>query len=60
MNREKEGIYTREQAAELLDASLTTLRNWAIDGTLLPRYLGRRVYYFKKDILKAMRTRQPR
>lgn len=51
-----EVIYTREEAAALLHVSFPTLRKWAADGVLVPRSLGRRVYYLKKDILKALKS----
>lgn len=43
--------YTRDETAELLNVSLTTLHNWNKKGILKPTTkIGKLVYYSKSDI----------
>ena len=49
--QEPEALLTRQAAADMLQISLPTLHNWTKEGILTPRYLGRRVYYKKSEII---------
>ena len=53
-----EQLLTVEQTAELLDVSRVTLNDWEKKDILLPVRLGRRVYYKRGDIYKALQTRE--
>lgn len=47
-------IYTPEQAAELLEASKSTITNWRNDGLLGSWKLGGRIYIKRSDIDEAL------
>lgn len=47
-------IYTREEARNLLKVSLGTLNNWDKKNILKPKRIGRRNYYFQRDIELAL------
>lgn len=49
-------ILTAEETMELMSLSRGTLYNLEKDGTLNPRRLGRRVYYLRSDIYKALES----
>ncbi|REC62953.1 DNA-binding protein [Chryseobacterium pennae] len=50
---------TRDETAELLDVSLTTLHNWNKQGILKPSAkVGKRVYYSKDEVLARLRGGQ--
>ncbi|SEW10947.1 Helix-turn-helix domain-containing protein [Chryseobacterium wanjuense] len=43
--------YTRDETAEILNVSLTTLHNWNKQGVFKPSAkVGKKVYYSKNDI----------
>lgn len=53
---EYEDILTREKTAELLEISFPSLNDWDKDG-ILPAYrLGRRVYYFRSEVEKYLKS----
>ncbi|MFH6767526.1 helix-turn-helix domain-containing protein [Gaetbulibacter aquiaggeris] len=52
--QEPEALLTRQAAADMLQISLPTLNNWTKAGILTPRYLGRRVYYKKSEIINSL------
>jgi hypothetical protein len=45
---------TRKETAELLKVDKSTLHNWQKQGILIPKQIGRRVYYSLSDIKDAM------
>lgn len=45
---------TRKETAELLKVDKSTLHNWHKQGILIPKQIGRRVYYLLSDIKDAM------
>lgn len=47
---EKE-LYTRKEVMELLDVTYSTLFNWNKKKILVPRKIGHRVYYDRKEVL---------
>ena len=47
-------IFTRREAAKLLDVSLGTLQNWERAGHIKPSRIGRRVYFTETQIDKAL------
>lgn len=47
-------IFTREETRNLLKVSLGTLNNWDKNNILKPKRIGRRNYYFERDIEQAM------
>lgn len=48
--------YTRDETAELLDVSLTTLHNWNKQGVFKPSAkVGKRVYYSKDEVLARLK-----
>lgn len=51
---QREKYITRKEAAKQLDVDVSTLWHWKNKGYLMPRYIGRRVYYKQSDIDKAM------
>ena len=51
-----EDILTREKTAELLKISFPCLNDWDKDGTLPAYRLGRRVYYFRSEVEKLLRS----
>ena len=53
-----EVLLTVEQTTEMLDVSRVTLNDWEKKKILLPVRLGRRVYYKRGDIYKALHTHE--
>ncbi|GAA4932855.1 hypothetical protein GCM10023314_01560 [Algibacter agarivorans] len=53
--QEPEALLTRQETAEMLKISLPTLNNWTKAGVLTSRYLGRRVYYKKSEIITNLK-----
>ncbi|PZU24449.1 MAG: DNA-binding protein [Chryseobacterium sp.] len=48
--------YTRDETAELLNVSLTTLYNWNKKGILKPTTkIGKLVYYSKNEVLSKLK-----
>ena len=47
-------LYTASECAELLDVTRKTLRDWEKQGRLCPVRIGRRTYYRRSDIEKAL------
>ncbi|WNI39009.1 helix-turn-helix domain-containing protein [Chryseobacterium sp. SG20098] len=47
---EKE-LYTRKEVMELLGVTYSTLFNWNKKKILVPRKIGHRVYYDRKEVL---------
>lgn len=47
-------LLTREETAEMLKITYPTLNNWTKADILTPHYLGRRVYYKKREIINAL------
>jgi DNA-binding transcriptional MerR regulator len=47
-------IFTREETRKLLKVSLGTLNNWDKNNILKPKRIGRRNYYFERDIEQAL------
>ena len=45
---------TRTDTAKMLKVSLTTLHNWAKQGVLIPKKIGKRVYYDRKEVLSKL------
>lgn len=45
---------TRKETAKLLKVDISTLHNWHKQGILIPKQIGRRVYYLLSDIKDAM------
>jgi DNA-binding transcriptional MerR regulator len=56
--QEPEALLTRQDAADMLQITLQTLHNWTKEGVLTPRYLGRRVYYKKSEIINNPKTKK--
>ena len=53
-HKEKDDLLTVEQVRSLLDVTRVTLRQWEKQKKLMPVRLGRRVYYQRSDIDKAL------
>ena len=51
-------LYTAKEATELLHVSRKTLREWEKQGRLCPDRIGRRTYYTRSDIDKALKGGQ--
>lgn len=47
-------IYTVDEVRLLLKVSRGTLNNWDKNGILKPKRIGRRNYYLKSDIERAL------
>ena len=56
--QEPEVLLTRQETADMLKITLPTLNNWTKAGVLTPRYLGRRVYYRKSDIINNSKSKK--
>ena len=52
---EEKPLYTREETAELLDVSLTTLHHWNKTIFYLQK-IRRRVYYSKEDVMALLKS----
>lgn len=48
-------LYTASECAELLDVTRKTLREWEKQERLCPVRIGRRTYYKRSDIDKALK-----
>ncbi|MDO3425971.1 helix-turn-helix domain-containing protein [Chryseobacterium sp. APV1] len=48
--KEKE-LLTRKEVMELLDVTYSTLFNWNKKKILIPRKIGHKVYYDRKEVL---------
>ncbi len=48
-------LLTRTEASKMLQVSLTTLHHWHKDGTLTAHKVGRKVFYFKQDVIDKIR-----
>ena len=53
-NEDPDRLLTREETAELLTISLTTLNNWTKDKKLKAYGIKNRVYYKKSEVLSAL------
>ncbi|MDV4068936.1 helix-turn-helix domain-containing protein [Elizabethkingia anophelis] len=53
---EEKPLYTRQETAELLDVSLTTLHNWNKAGILNAKKMGSRVYYSKEEVMALLKS----
>lgn len=49
-------LLTREQTADLLKVSLTTLYHWNNSKILIASKISRRVYYRKEDVLNLLKN----
>lgn len=47
-------LLSRQETAEYLKVSLTTLNNWRKSGTLTPVGIGKRVLYRMSDIQECL------
>lgn len=45
---------TRKETAKLLKVDISTLHNWHKQKILIPKQIGRRIYYLLSDIKDAM------
>ena len=48
-------LLSRQEAADYLKISITTLGEWTKRGTLKCKQIGRRVLYAQSDLTKALR-----
>ncbi|WP_439480395.1 helix-turn-helix domain-containing protein [Chryseobacterium aquaticum] len=56
VSKDEKQAYTRDETAELLDVSLTTLHNWNKQGIFKPSAkVGKRVYYSKDEVLARLK-----
>lgn len=54
--KDEKHAYTRDETAEILNVSLTTLHNWNKQGILKPSAkVGKRVYYSKDEVLSRLK-----
>lgn len=49
-------LYTRQETANLLGVSLTTLFHWNNQGILNARKIGRKVFYSKDEVLAQIQA----
>lgn len=47
----KKELYTRKEVMELLGVTYSTLFNWNKKKILIPRKIGHKVYYDRKEVL---------
>ncbi len=50
----KSNLLTRDETAKLLKVSFTSLFHWAKKEILIPKKLGRRVYYLKSEVYERL------
>lgn len=50
VSKDEKDFYTREETAEYLNVSYSTLHNWKVKGILTPFKMGAKVYYYKSDV----------
>lgn len=53
---QESNLLTREQTAKLLKVSVTSLHNWAKKEILMPKKIGRRIYYFKSEVYEKINS----
>lgn len=53
---EDKSLYTRQETANLLGVSLTTLFHWNNQGILNARKIGRKVFYSKDEVLAQIQA----
>jgi len=51
---DKDELFTVDQAADFLKVSTMTIHNWKKLGILEPLHLGKRIYFDRKDVRKAL------
>lgn len=52
----KTDLLSRDETSKLLRVSLTTLFLWDKNSTLKAKKIGRRVYYFKDEVLNKLKA----
>lgn len=52
---DEDELLTRDQTSKKLNVSLATLYNWQKQGILIPKKLGKRVYYPKQEVLSKLK-----
>ncbi|AMA49652.1 helix-turn-helix transcriptional regulator [Flavobacterium covae] len=52
----KTDLLSREETAKMLGVSTTTLFLWNRDAILKAKKIGRRVYYFKDEVLNKLKA----
>ncbi|TLX23346.1 helix-turn-helix domain-containing protein [Chryseobacterium indologenes] len=50
ISKDEKETYTRDEAAEYLNVSHSTLHNWKKKGILMPFKMGAKVYYSKDEV----------
>ena len=58
-NKDEKEILSRQETADLLGTSLTTLFHWANLGVLNPTKIGRRVYYTQSELQRYFANVKP-
>mgnify|MGYP000243440970 CR=1 FL=1 len=58
-NKDEKEILTRQETANLLGTSLTTLFHWGNLGVLNPTKIGRRVYYTQSELQRYFANVKP-
>ena len=53
---DEQKFITREEASKLLRVSLTTLYLWNKNHILRAKKMGKRVYYFKQDVINKLNS----
>lgn len=51
---QKTEFLTRKETKELLGVSYVTLNNWHNKGTLVPKYIGKKLFYDKQEIVNRL------
>lgn len=54
--KDEKDFYTRDETAEYLNVSYSTLHNWKKKGILTPFKMGAKVYYSKSDVSARLNT----
>lgn len=49
-------ILTREQAADFFQVSIRTIDSWSEGGYLNPSKIGRKVYFFKSELIELLES----
>ena len=58
-NKDEKEILSRQETADLLGTSLTTLFHWGNLGILNPTKIGRRVYYTQSELQRYFANVKP-
>ncbi len=51
-------LLKREDIANMFNVNINTVTQWSKAGVLKPHYLGRRVFFYKSEVLEALESQK--